>query len=689
MEDPMRTAAATDGWAFLRGREHLLDLESSLLPLEGSPWGAVDQPCHGGSPETVLSGEEFGGSWCSMRGGGGSSSSSCSGGSMTSGGSRDSRCGTNSSGDGSALASCQSLEELPRSRRVHSRTGLLRRARQLVLEQHRSFHDAFAYASLNLPSREESPLGRSDFCSALGRLGIGPKDSDRLFWALVQGNGSVSLATLRGELMSSSRRSLLWELRCRLVAAEIHPSDPHTAVTGAFTLAEVQPGPDVSSSREVGSSGRPSQQESRTRTRHLGRRRRPPCLDLVEGEPSTAPSRHFCLNHAGWSRLCQRLGMPSQESELLFNLLGGKEVGWVDMYSMLATVRNSGYPDGSMERFARRLAARYDSPEDAFNAFCKTGEPGMRWAGFCGLAHALRVDRRSAFRLWSAITLEVAGSASESGAAVEDLDTPNFGCLAEPRPAFAGGRPMADHVVDQVTFVRHMLLGTPHAALGAMQEQLCLRFGDLSRGRAALEKQGLDQATILTPQTLQSALWMLGIRCCDTAHALRAVLLARDDLARGGYAKLDELFAAMHDLPKGKCERRDDTLSFWQQLRGVATSSPACTPLSSVSNHASVRESAAPLAEAPAGQRGRRRRRFLRSNPFTPLLAVVASAVHSLSRAARSRGHQNASPADGATIRAADSQPPTSSTNARGEQPKVPNTMGAVSSPARRRLGGG
>lgn len=314
----------------------------------------------------------------------------------------------------------------------------------------------------------------------------------------------------------------------------------------------------------------------------------------------------------------------------------------------------------------------------------------MRWAGFCGLAHALRVDRHSASRLWSAITLDAAGPVLGGEAAVEDLDTPNFGCVVEPRPTFAGGRSMADHVVDQVTFVRHMLLGTPHAALGALQEQLCLRFGDLSLGRAALERAGLDQATVLTPQTLQSALRTLGIRCCDTGHALSAVLLAREDLARGGYAKLDELFAAMRDLPKGKSERRDDTLSFWQQLRGVATSSPACTPLSSVSNHASVRESAAaPSAEAPAGRRGRRRRRFLRSNPLAPLLAAVASAVQSLSRAARSRNSHNASPADGATVRAADSQPPTSSTSARAEQSKAPDTVGAVSSPARRRLGGG
>jgi len=231
---------------------------------------------------------------------------------------------------------------------------------------------------------------------------------------------------------------------------------------------------------------------------------------------------------------------------------------------------------------------------------------------------------------------------------------------------------MADQVVDQVTFVRHMLLGTPHAALGALQEQLCLRFGDLSLGRAALEGAGLDQAPFLTPQTLQSALRILGIRCCDATRALSAVLLARDDLARGGYAKLDELFAAMHALPKGKHEQRDDTFSFWQQLRGVATSSPACTPLSS----------------APVGRRSRQRRRFLRSNPFAPLLAAVASAVQSLSRAARRQGH-NASPADGASIHAADNQPPTSSTDARKQQPKASNTLGTASSTARRRLGGG
>jgi len=620
---------------------------------------------------------------------------------MTSRGSRDSRCGK-SSGSGSAPGSCQSLEEapsfilhmqreLPRSRRVQSRAGLLRRALQLVLEQHRSLHDAFAYASGNLPDGEETSLGLSDFCLALGRLGIALKDSDRLFWALDdQGNGGVSLARLRGKLVCSSRRVLLWELRCRLVAAEIQPSDLHTAVTGASALAEVQRRPDVSPSQELRSSGRPSQQETKTRRRHLGRRR-PPCLDLaVESEPSTAQSRQFCLDHAHWSRLCQRLGMPCQESELLFNLLGGKEVGWVNMYSMLATVRNSVCPDVSLERFARRLAARYDSPEEAFSAFCTPGEPRMCWAGFCSLAHALRVDRQNASRIWSAITLEaLAVPVSESEAAVEDFNTPNFGCPAEPKPAFVGGRLMADQVVDQVTFVRHMLLGTPHAALFALQEQLCLRFGDLSLGRAALERAGLNQASFLTPQTLQSALRMLGIKCCDATRALSAVLLARDDLARGGYAKLDELFAAMHDLPKGKHERRDDTLSFWQQLRGVAASSPACTPLSSVSNNALVGENARVLAEAPAGRRGRRRRRFLRSNPFAPLLAVVASAVQSLSRATRGRGHRTASPAEGASIHSTENQLPTSSTDERRQQPKASSTVDAVSSRARRRLGGG
>lgn len=622
---------------------------------------------------------------------------------MSSTGNRDSRCGSNSFGGGSAHSSCQSSEEevpsfrihmrngLARPRRAQGQTGLLRRARQLVLKQHRSLHDAFAYASENLPDGEDSPLGLADFCLALSRFGIGPKDSDRLFWALDEGNGSVSLATLRGELMCRSRRVLLWELRCRLVAAEIQPSDPNTAVTASLTLAGVQPRLDASSSRELRSSGRPSQQhEQKTGRRHLGRRRRPPCLDLVEDEPRTAQSRQFCLDHDGWCRLCQRLGMLSQESELLFNVLGGKEVGWINMYIMFAIVHNTVCPDDSMERFSRRLAARYDSPEDAFRAFCTPGEPGMCWVGFCGLANSLNVDRQTASRLWSNITLEaLAAPASESEAAKGDVNTPNFGCFTEPGPAFAGCRSMADQVVDQVTFVRHMLLGTPHAALGALREQLCLRFGDLSLGRAALEGAGLGEAKFLTPQTLQSALRMLGIRCCDATHVLSAVMLARDDLALGGFAKLDEVFAAMHDLPKGNHERRDDTLSLWQQLRGVATSSPACTPLSSVSNNALLGESAALVAGAPTGRRGRRRRRFLRSNPFAPLLRVVASAVQSLSRAARGRSHHNTSPADGASIHAAHDQPVTSHTEVSRQQSKAPNAPGALSAPARRRLGGG
>merc|ERR1719506_942269 len=76
------------------------------------------------------------------------------------------------------------------------------------------------------------------------------------------------------------------------------------------------------------------------------------------------------LDYDDWQRLCSSLALTTFETDALFTVLGGDDVGNVDLRGMLVVLRATVAPDVSLERFVTRLLAHYGSLRCAFEATC-------------------------------------------------------------------------------------------------------------------------------------------------------------------------------------------------------------------------------------------------------------------------------------------------------------------------------
>merc|ERR1719277_2942339 len=140
----------------------------------------------------------------------------------------------------------------------------------------------------------------------------------------------------------------------------------------------------------------------------------------------------------------------------------------------------------------------------------------MRWKEFRALAEALDVNDRNASSLWDVLSSEGRqaeesdgdnGEAGEAGEIVESCDL----------------------AIAEDLFVRQLQVWAPDTALAALGHQLCERFGDLARGRHALQRRGLDLEAPLSAATLATRLQAVGIKCRDTARILNAVPVNREE----------------------------------------------------------------------------------------------------------------------------------------------------------------
>jgi len=658
---------------------------------------------------------------------------------------------------GSSPISTDSTSLTQKGVHERGRGRLLRRFRHQLLGTHRSLHDAFA--RLERGSSGGRPLPPHEFSAALATLGFWKADSDAIFAAVdLHGSGTVSVMELRGALACESLEALLWELRCRLVASGIQLQDQRQALRKALRLAQKhrastleraalqvqrlrqgRRGPGSLLCRGSGGSplGAAIPRFRGLGMQMVGRAAAPAATGAAEvtseQAETEAPAAETCtalalvspagaegvcptvhLDRSEWLHFCSRINLTELEAAQLFMALGGEESGAVDLCSMFATLRCHVAPDVSLERFATRVLARYDSPREAFTAFCSSPKRVMHWQEFRALAEALDVNERNASSLWDVLSSEGKQYAGEESDGDEG-EAAKAGDIGE---AIESCNP----AIAEDIFVRQLQVWAPDTALAALGHQLCERFGDLARGRHAMQRRGVDLDAPLSAATLAARLKAAGIRCRDAARVLNAVSVSREEEAALGERRvtLDALFDAMQDAQQGtgngfrrgaRATVRDDTRSLWQKLHDVQadlsrdlhnmsrpSSRPSSRPASPTSGRASPRHSWRRARHAEreddhgrgrggsGGSRsgsdgvdgvrqrhrvsqldtawieaeasgGSRRRSNSRSNPLTPLYQAVVAAMK--------RGYARL-PTRGAGMRSSEATPIPSPANSGG-----------------------
>uniref|UniRef100_A0A7S4Q2L5 EF-hand domain-containing protein n=1 Tax=Alexandrium monilatum TaxID=311494 RepID=A0A7S4Q2L5_9DINO len=481
---------------------------------------------------------------------------------------------------------------------------ILERFRQQLLRRFLSLHDAFERLNHNV-SRDRA-LTHTEFRNALERLGVGEQDSKAIFTAMDSHSvGGVTLSEFLHALVDVSPEALLWELRCRLIrfdigthtlnkALELVKWPQHGWLSRATKVkrrttrrssrgccacaACARSGIECSHSGAVREGSSPSK----------GRRYTDPLNGVPQGHESasmavneelasaldeTSPkgrsvSCHF--SRGDWLKLCTSMYLTLLESERLFKYLVDPEKGTVDLRTMFETLRTTVEPDVPLERFVTKAVVRYDSLENAFNAFSEDldsisdEERVMRWQGFYSLAVALNVNDRCASELWNVLSRSnlMYGRMSElkaaGGAAFGDYDEDG------------------EQAVTKEVFLHELSLWAPDTALGDLKGQLCERFGSLAEGQRALEQQ-LPQKEDLSPLELEARLRAAGIKHCDIEGALRTVA------SKDGSVSLEAAISTMRAIrPRSsrlpsklsdgaRSAVRNQTQPLWEQLREVQT----------------------------------------------------------------------------------------------------------------------
>lgn len=524
----------------------------------------------------------------------------------------------------------------------------------------------------------------------MSRLGVEDACAEDVFAALsTEASGKVSLADLKHALVEDSPEALLWELRCRLFSVGIQPRCTLHAIRKAIDLIEHHP----DKIRNAASAEWRIQRSTRHIKRMKQKRRQQSCgaryvataAAACKGEMSDAAassepesSVRTQLDRADWQRLCSSLDLTPFETDALFTVLGGDDVGKVDLRGMFVVLRATVAPDVSLERFVTRLLARYGSLRCAFEAVC-AGRPDrmMRWTEFHELAQSLDVNDRNATNLWDVL----------SAARPDDSwpSTPGFGA---PTPAESGGgtegnaAPTPAHddprkAISEDRFEQQLLVWSPGTALDALRDQLCDKFGSLAQSRRMLQRTAhqLQRAgsgclvfggpmrpseATLTTTALETLLEEHGIDCPNTDRIIGAAAVAQDT-----GVTLDSLFDVLKatQVRQGKSQSfaetvlRDDTFPLWQRLHNVQADLASGARLDERRDlgepvdiaQAALRAAAASPERGRAPQRVRHniagshaaataaanaaaQRRAAKINPFTPLYKAVASAVRSVSR---------------------------------------------------------
>lgn len=255
------------------------------------------------------------------------------------------------------------------------------------------------------------------------------------------GRSGLSAAEGHAPEAASLVEALLHELRCHLVSAGVRLENPHEAVLKAARMLQQEASAERShdqdslvtsakeplvsdpSSAERGQSRAPAPSPGsgvalccgpRLGLRGLlsGRHRGSSCLGpavdeaevvLSKPEPAAAIAGNVWLDSKEWLKFCKVLDLSPLQAEQLFIVLGGEELGSVDLWTMFAVLHATVPPEASEAspvRFVSGLLQRFGSLQHAFRAVCSHPERGILWPEFHALADVVSIGDAGALIMW-------------------------------------------------------------------------------------------------------------------------------------------------------------------------------------------------------------------------------------------------------------------------------------------------
>jgi hypothetical protein len=335
-----------------------------------------------------------------------------------------------------------------------------------------------------------------------------------------EGSGADDL----GPDAASLVEGLLRELRCHLVAAGIRLDNPDEAMfkaawllqrletaskdpgtsakqgSGSKEPSSVEPGPVIAANEGIGRRPVPSPDSEhlsraarccapRVSFGSLLRRRRgasfpsdplgptvvqeevPLEAERPDLEPVAEVPDNVQLDCKEWLKFCKVLKILPLQAEQLFIVLGGEELGSVDLWTMFSVLHATLPPEASEaspERFVCQLLQRFGSLKHAFRMYCSHPERGMIWSEFRALADVACMSENGAFIVW-AILVSAEQYFHEESASPAELD--------------ALVRSVAEDVfVEQLSFCA---VETDTDARHHETDQLCMRLDSVFAGAYA------------------------------------------------------------------------------------------------------------------------------------------------------------------------------------------------------------
>eukprot|EP00929_Paragymnodinium_shiwhaense_P054458 TRINITY_DN27296_c0_g1_i1.p1 TRINITY_DN27296_c0_g1~~TRINITY_DN27296_c0_g1_i1.p1 ORF type:complete len:787 (-),score=139.08 TRINITY_DN27296_c0_g1_i1:183-2543(-) len=429
-------------------------------------------------------------------------------------------------------AASRAHAKFPREAAARFRLGLL--ARQ------RSLHDAFA-RQMESASWEKG-LGPQEFRHALLRLVDDEGDVDELIASLGEGwSGTMALSALFRALVSCSRTSSLWELRCRLMTAGLWPLEGQRLARALWLAA---------AGREDGS------------------------LNAFGCQREQGPTE---VGYSQWLELSEAVGMMPFEGRRLFRLLG-RRIGVVDLQVVAETLRAIVAPNASLISLAGKTIERHGSLREAFATLCTNWGRLLRRREFEKLCMQFNIKDSVIGKLWVVFASgpeHLHPNASEGKLQGESMAPTSTAEPASPECAGSGENDDSSEVqFEEDEFVRAMLRWVPESVIGSLRDRLCAKFGSLPEGRRTLlRQQGIPASGSLSPRRFRAGLRAVGVLPCDTDAVLHLVRRAGND-GFGGRVTLDDVIDTMQHGAFEKDDTalemaRGDTASAWRRLHAV------------------------------------------------------------------------------------------------------------------------
>mmetsp|Transcript_105214 Transcript_105214/g.166091 ORF Transcript_105214/g.166091 Transcript_105214/m.166091 type:complete len:928 (+) Transcript_105214:43-2826(+) len=496
------------------------------------------------------------------------------------------------------MPSCGSSQDR-RGRRV-----VLQQLRRHLLEHFRSVHDALSRLETVAP--RERGLSVRELRLSMERLGVDEKLSEEVFAVLASTESSkVSLADVRHALVEDSPEALLWELRCHLLSMGIQPRCTEQAIRKAVDLVQLHPEKSTAAEYRIQRTTQSvKRMRQRRRRRSCGARYVASAVGAISNADTTdvgwssehESSGNTQLDRDDWHRFGSCLDLTAFETDALFTVLGGDDVGKVDLRGMLVVLRATVAPDVSLERFVTRVLAKYGSLRCAFEAVCAERQDRlMRWPEFRNLAASLDVNDRNATNLWDVLSA-MKPEDSWPGSPVAHTPTPTSVGASLPHRIHAKSDAGDDsrRGISEDLFEQQLLVWAPGTALDALRDQICEKFGSLAQGRRVLQRSALmlqraflqggecsqfdgpDRPGLatLTPMSLNAVLQASGLNFAETDRVIAAAAVAQD-----GGVTLDSLMDVLRatqmrqshlsNHSSAKSILRDDTFPLWQRLHAV------------------------------------------------------------------------------------------------------------------------